>query len=131
MKRRVAAILEFVGRMQTERTTHTAGATQQNTTNGSEGSSKGTNTPNGGGLSKSSSGSSTTADAAALHTASLVRAVEAGLKDVKEKTRDNNETTSVSMMDERDFATMGSTDMMETLTRELVQWQSIYGVYSR
>lgn len=131
MKRRVAAILEFVGRMQTERATHATAATQQNTTNGSEGSSKGTNTPNGGASGKSSNGSSTTADANALHTATLVRAVEAGLKDVREKARDNNETVSVSMMDEKDFATMGSTDMMETLTRELVQWQSIYGVYSR
>ncbi|OQU97361.1 hypothetical protein CLAIMM_03299 [Cladophialophora immunda] len=121
MKRRVAAILEFVGRMQTERTTQVQAAIQ--VSGGSGGSSKGSMTPNG--ISKSSSTSSSAGSA--LPTASLVRAVEAGLKDVKEKDDDN----VVSMMDEREFATMGSVDMMETLTRELVQWQSVYGVYSR
>ncbi|KIW76227.1 hypothetical protein Z517_10973 [Fonsecaea pedrosoi CBS 271.37] len=121
MKRRVAAILEFVGRMQTERTTQAQAAMQVN--GGSGGSSKGSTTPNG--VSKTSSTSSTTGST--LPTASLVRAVEAGLNDVKEKDDDN----TVSMMDEKEFATMGSVDMMETLTRELVQWQSVYGVYSR
>ncbi|KIX96653.1 uncharacterized protein Z520_07372 [Fonsecaea multimorphosa CBS 102226] len=121
MKRRVAAILEFVGRMQTERTTQAQAASQVN--GGSGGSSKGSTTPNG--VSKTSSTSSSTGST--LPTASLVRAVEAGLKDVKEKDDDH----VVSMIDEREFATMGSVDMMETLTRELVQWQSVYGVYSR
>jgi hypothetical protein len=133
MKRRVAAILEFVGRMQTERTTQIAAqnAAQGRPGSGSGGSSKGTNTPNG--LSKSSSGSSlSAAGASSLPTASLVRAVEAGLKDVQGKlTDDGSEEAILRMMDERDFATMGSVDMMETLTRELVQWQSVYGVYSR
>ncbi|OAP61416.1 hypothetical protein AYL99_03619 [Fonsecaea erecta] len=121
MKRRVAAILEFVGRMQTERTTQVQAAMQ--VTGGSGGSSKGSTTPNG--VSKTSSTSSTTGST--LPTASLVRAVEAGLKEVREK----DDEHVVSMMDEREFATMGSVDMMETLTRELVQWQSVYGVYSR
>ncbi|KAJ9611485.1 Histone deacetylase complex subunit [Cladophialophora chaetospira] len=127
MKRRIAAILEFVGRMQTERTTQIAAQTASG--NGSGGSSKGTNTPNG--LSKSSSGSSLSAvGASALPTASLVRAVEAGLKGAQELTSGEDEAL-LSMMDEKDFKTMGSVDMMETLTKELVQWQSVYGVYSR
>ncbi|OCT50422.1 hypothetical protein CLCR_07343 [Cladophialophora carrionii] len=128
MKRRVAAILEFVGRMQTERTTQLAA---QNTANGhgSDGSSKGTNTPNG--LSKSSSGSRlSAAGASALPTASLVRAVEAGLKDVQGQGGDGGENAML-MMDDREFGTMGSVDMMESLTKKLVQWQSMYGVYSR
>ncbi|KIW70726.1 hypothetical protein, variant [Phialophora macrospora] len=128
MKRRVAAILEFVGRMQTERTTQIAA---QNTASGhgSGGSSKGTNTPNG--LSKSSGGSRLgAAGASELPTASLVRAVEAGLKDVQGNGRDDGENPMV-MMDEKDFGTMGSVDMMESLTKNLVQWQSTYGVYSR
>jgi hypothetical protein len=103
MKRRVAAILEFVGRMQTER-----GAQSRNESGSN--SSKGTNTPNG---SKPN-----------LPTAGLVRAVEAGLKA-------KDEDTAVRMMPERDFSTMGSQDMMETLTSELVQWQGAYGIYSR
>jgi hypothetical protein len=50
--------------------------------------------------------------------------VEAGLKA-------KDEDTAVRMMPERDFSTMGSQDMMETLTSELVQWQGAYGIYSR
>ncbi len=128
MKRRIAAILEFVGRMQTERTAqavvqHSASA------NGSGGSSKGTNTPNG--LSKSSSGSSLSASAVnLLPTASLVRAVEAGLKEIQ-VTMGGEDEVHVNMMDENEFRTMGSVDMMETLMKELVQWQTVFGVYSK
>ncbi|KIX09456.1 uncharacterized protein Z518_00536 [Rhinocladiella mackenziei CBS 650.93] len=107
MKRRVAAILEFVAHMQTE------GGTQTQHSSGST-SAKGANTPNG---VKSNNSP----------TANLAKAVEAGLKEVNSK----DEDTGVIMMDEKDFGNMGSVEMMETLTRELVQWQSIYGVYSR
>ena len=109
MKRRVAAILEFVGHMQTER------GTQSHHSSGSA-SSKGANTPNGSKLSTSS-----------LPTASLVRAVEAGLKEVNSKAED----AGVTMTDERVFVNMGSVEMMETLTKELVQWQGTYGTYAR
>jgi len=109
MKRRVAAILEFVGHMQTERGAHS------HQSSGSA-SSKGANTPNGVRL-----------VAASLPTATLVRAVEAGLKEAGTK----DEETGVGMADEKEFANMDSVEMMETLTKELVQWQSIYGVYSR
>jgi len=112
MKRRVAAILEFVGHMQTERGPHPHSS-------GSS-SSKGANTPNGVG----SADSSTTN----FPTASLIKAVEAGLKDTSSKDGENG---TIKMVDEREFATMDSIQMMEALTRELVQWQSVYGVYSR
>lgn len=109
MKRRVAAILEFVGHMQTER------GAQSHHSSGSA-SSKGANTPNG-------------AKGPTLHlpTATLVRAVEAGLKE----SRSNEEDGLVHLTNEREFATMGSIEMMETLTKELVLWQTSYGTYSR
>ena len=130
MKRRVAAILEFVGRMQTERTTQIAAQNTATSANGSGGSSTGSNTPNG--LSKSSSGSSlSAAGASALPTANLVRSIEAGLKDAQGKNGSEGDEMSLRLMEERDFTEMGSVDMMETLTKELVQWQSVYGVYSR
>lgn len=109
MKRRVAAILEFVGHMQTER------GSQSHHTSGSA-SSKGANTPNG-----------LKGPTPHLPTASLIRAVEAGLKESKSSEEDG----VVRLTDERDFSTMGSTEMMETLTKELVQWQTVYGTYSR
>jgi hypothetical protein len=105
MKRRVAAILEFVGLMQTERGAQSSGS----------GSSKGTNTPNG------HKGSSN------LPTATLIRAVEAGLKEAHAQAED----AGLALTDEKDFAGMGSVEMMETLTKELVQWQTVYGTYSR
>ncbi|RVX69816.1 hypothetical protein B0A52_06461 [Exophiala mesophila] len=108
MKRRVAAILEFVGHMQTEK------ASQSNQDSGS-GSSKGANTPNG------------VKSNVHLPTASLVKAVEAGLKDSKASEEDG----SVHLVEDKDFGQKGSVEMMETLTRELVSWQSVYGTYSR
>lgn len=110
MRRRVAAILEFVGHMHTERSGHT-----QNSSASASSSSKGASTPNG------------VKESSTLPTASLVRAVEAGLKEASS----TDETSGLGLMDPRDFGTMGSQDMMETLTKELVQWQSVYGVYSR
>lgn len=106
MRRRVAAILEFVGHMQTERNTHSQP---------SSASSKGASTPNG------------VKDANALPTATLVRAVEAGLKEASS----TDEEVGLNMIDQKEFGVMGSQDMMETLTKELVQWQTVYGVYSR
>ncbi|KAK6368148.1 Histone deacetylase complex subunit [Exophiala oligosperma] len=106
MRRRVAAILEFVGHMQTQTNTQSQP---------SSASSKGANTPNG------------VKDATALPTASLVRAVEAGLKEANS----TDEESGLNITDQKEFGVMGSQDMMETLTKELVHWQSVYGVYSR
>ncbi|EXJ81154.1 hypothetical protein A1O3_07444 [Capronia epimyces CBS 606.96] len=108
MKRRVAAILEFVGHMQTE------SAAQSHHSSGST-SSKGTSTPTG------AKGSTQ------LPVSSLVRAVEAGLKEAHSKEED----VALSVTDDKDFGNMGSVEMMETLTKELVQWQTVFGVYSR
>ena len=98
MKRRVAAILEFVNRMQTER------PSQRSSASGSDKGSKGGSTPNG------TSGVDT-----ATISAGLARAVEAGL------------ATTSSKGSEKHFTEMAAGEMMETLTKELVQWQSLYG----
>lgn len=100
MKRRVAAILEFVGRMQGE-----TGLAQGVNSRSSEGSG---GTPNGNG-------------SAAATAASLVQAVEmamgTGLVPVGEEAG------------RKEFREMGSGEMMEVLTRELVGWQNVYGRY--
>jgi hypothetical protein len=140
MRRRVAAILEFVGRVQTERTSQQQGD-KSNGSSGSGSGDKGNNTPTLNGLSKNTNGGNL------LPTASLVRAVTDGLKDSNNREKSNLSTGTSSssdqsptetvgtgtlnMVDERDFVGMGSGDMMEILTRELVSWQSVYGVYSR
>ncbi|EXJ78454.1 hypothetical protein A1O1_08854 [Capronia coronata CBS 617.96] len=108
MKRRVAAILEFVGHMQTEK------AAPSHQSSGSA-SSKGTSTPTG------------VKGSIHLPTSSLVRAVEAGLKEAHSQ----EEQGSLGVIDDKDFGNMGSVEMMEALTKELVQWQTIFGVYSR
>lgn len=103
MKRRVAAILEFVSRMQTER------QSQRSSASGSEKGSKGVNTPNG------VVGSNTAA--AAPTSTSLVQAIEFGL------------SGGGSSGSGKPFAEMASGEMMEFLTKELVQWQSLFGKY--
>jgi len=109
MKRRVAALLEFVGRMHTERGPQSQGQSSAS----ASASSLGTTTPN---------GLSTTT----LPTASLVKAIEVGLEKAS-----NSHNGRVQIKDEREFAGMNSVEMMETLTQQLVQWQSVYGTYAR
>ena len=101
MKRRVAAILEFVSRMQTGKQSH------QPSASGSEKDSKGGSTPNGVAV--------TNAMAAGSANSALLQAVEAGLY-----SHANGES-------EKNFADMASSEMMGTLTRELLRWQSLYG----
>ena len=99
MKRRVAAILEFVNRMQTER------PSQRSSASGSDKDSKGGSTPNGNLIASMSAISS-----------GLAQAVEeAGL------------STTSSEGSEKHFTEMAAGEMMEALTKELVQWQSLYG----
>lgn len=95
MKRRVAAILEFVGRMQGE------GQTGANSRS-SEGSG---GTPNGTSIS--------------LPTASLVQAVEMAM----------GKGPGTIIEDVKEFREMGSSEMMDVLTRELIGWQNVYGRY--
>lgn len=57
-------------------------------------------------------------------TSKLVEAVTAGLQD-------SSGDVKMKMLEEADFSKMGSGQMMETLMKELVGWQTVYGVYSR
>lgn len=57
-------------------------------------------------------------------TSKLVEAVTAGLQD-------SSGEVKMKMLEEADFSKMGSGQMMETLMKELVGWQTVYGVYSR
>lgn len=84
--------------MQTER------PSQRSSASGSDKDSKGGSTPNG----------TLGADAATI-SAGLARAVEAGL------------AATSSKGSEKHFTEMAAGEMMEALTKELVQWQSLYG----
>lgn len=144
MKRRVAAILEFVGQMQTQR-----GGSGGSSGKGNSGGA----TPNGNG-----NGDVALEAAEMLGMAGIVKAVQAAQEDVenvekiaeKQAERVNGEedkdaqgegaasneamgigVAKLNLREDGDFKGMGSVDMMETLTRELVAWQRVYGVYSR
>jgi hypothetical protein len=177
MKRRVAAILEFVGQLQTQRNNHSGASSGKN------GGGSGGGTPSG--------AHGQTGAPAELAVAGLVKAVQAAQQDVAKAKADaeniggsinghsstnassngngsgagsgneddptlttttttasTNSSTNVgaagpggalmkpnlvklNLHDDGDFRCMASQEMMETLTRELVGWQAIYGVYSR
>lgn len=113
MKKRVAAILEFVSQMQN----------QQNKSNNSNApSNSGSNTRS----SNSGKGNSTPnqASVTSMPSSKLVEAVTAGLQD-------STEDGKLKLVPDSDFAKMASGQMMETLMGELVSWQSQYGTYSR
>ena len=122
MKRRVAAILEFVSRMQIERPASKSDGSGGGLGTSSSGNSKeGASTPNGITVSGGNSASSATASNASLPGAALVSAVEAGLK--------KNAASTMAGELEKIFTEMDSGEMMESLTGDLVHWQSIYGKY--
>ena len=102
MKRRVAAILEFVNRMQTER------PSQRSSASGSEKGSKSASTPSG---TVDASAAASSVNSAAL--AQAVEAVSAGL----------------SIGSEKNFMDMPAGEMMDAITKDLVQWQTLYGRY--
>lgn len=125
MKKRVAGILEFVGQMQTQQVAKVSGSRASGSNSST--SLKGNSTP-----------AATTTGGPVLPTSNLVQAVTAGLKEMdkqKEKDVENGENSTlngkVKIVDDADFARMGSQEMMETLTKELVQWQAAFGVYTR
>lgn len=148
MKRRVAAILEFVGRMQNER----GGGSSSKSTSDLNGGTGG-----GGGSRSSGSGSSslkgnTTPNGSDLPinaNADLVKAITEGLENADQVTKraGNNDgnlngtrnsggdgdemVVKVELVPEKAFAQMNSMEMMETLSGELAKWQSVYGVYAR
>lgn len=114
MKKRVAAILEFVSQMQTQQSSNSSNKQTSSNSNGSTSRSsngvKGNSTPNG-------------VQIGNTPTSKLVEAVTAGLQD--------SDDGKLKMLGETDFSKMASGQMMETLMKELVGWQTVYGIYSR
>lgn len=125
MKRRVAAILEFVSKMQGNKGS-------RNNSLGSSSGPSGSRTPNGlaqnstnGGGGGRRDGSDSVSGGAngnvPVPPAALLKGVEAGLS--LSTAQVNGERA------EREFRAMASGEMMHVLTRELVGWQSVYGKY--
>lgn len=106
MKRRVAAILEFVNKMNGEKSS-------QNNSHGSSTGPSGSRTPNG---ITQSSGSGAHGN---VQPTALLKGVEASLSAAQ----------VLGEKAEREFRDMASGEMMHVLTRELVGWQSMYGKY--
>ena len=106
MKRRVAAILEFVSRMQGDKTS-------PNYSHGSSLGPSGSRTPNG--VTRSSGGGAN----GNVQPAALMEGLEAGLSAAQ----------VIGEKAEREFRDLASGEMMHILTRELVSWQSVYGKY--
>ncbi|KAK5944689.1 Histone deacetylase complex subunit [Knufia obscura] len=118
MKKRVAAIMEFTSQMQTQHSSSNSNASKNSSSN-----------PNGSGNHSRSSdgrkGNSTPSGTqlGGTPTSKLIEAVTAGLQDVDDG--------KIPFVNEAEFTKLGSTQMMEALMKELVGWQSQYGVYSR
>ncbi|RMZ80540.1 hypothetical protein DV737_g2950, partial [Chaetothyriales sp. CBS 132003] len=150
MKRRVAAILEFVGQMQTKASTNTSnsGKDTPNSRGKDTPNSHGKDTPNSRSKDTPSSRSKDTPNShgsgkgPACPATGLVKAVQAGAeaKHASNHDREGSDRQEgaleglngrVGLRDDAEFRTMGSVEMMETLTKELVNWQSLYGVWSK
>ncbi|KAK5076639.1 Histone deacetylase complex subunit [Lithohypha guttulata] len=114
MKKRVAAILEFVSQMQT----------QHNKSNGSNPTSHSGSDSRSSNSAKGDSTPKTNGHATGMPASKLIEAITAGLQDP-------DEACKVKLIPDMDFAKLASGQMMETLMGELVGWQSHYGVYSR
>lgn len=117
MKKRVAAIMEFTSQMQTQHASSSNAS--KNTSSNPDGTGnhsrssdgrKGNSTPNG-------------TQIGGIPTSKLIEAVTAGLQD--------KDDGKIPFVDEAEFTKLGSTQMMEALMKELVGWQSQFGVYSR
>jgi hypothetical protein len=111
MKRRVAAILEFVNKMNGDKT----GA---HNSHASSSDPSGSRTPNGV-VTQGGSGGNMANGNVQLPAAALLKGVDAGLSAAQ----------ILGERAEREFRDMGSGEMMHVLTRELVGWQSMYGKY--
>ena len=106
MKRRVAAILEFISRTQLEM-------------------AAGEQTPPNGGNGGAAAGRASSAFIAGL--ADGLRPILAANGDRAEKEKETASTAAA--LSELDFADLSSTEMMDVLTRNLVLWQKEYGKY--
>jgi hypothetical protein len=159
MKRRVAAILEFVNQMQAQTELKQPSTASKNDKNGkgtggeSSGSEKG-------GASTPSAGGAVQDPAAAAAAAATAGAVADMVKAVRDATADltktdsadsgnnsaegenaNNDNASATsagstlqkakFRDDADFASMSASEMMEALKQELISWQACYGVWAR
>jgi hypothetical protein len=130
MKRRVAAILEFVSKMQGDK------SVQSNNNNSSHAPSSGpsgSRTPNGlvqggscsgsGGNSSGNSAGGATENEQQQQPEALLKGIEAGLTAAVQANGERGPAAG------RDFRDMPSGEMMHALTRELVGWQTVYGKY--
>jgi hypothetical protein len=115
MKRRVAAILEFVNKMNGDKNGDKNSA--QNS-HGSSSDPSGSRTPNGVVTQSSGGGNMANGDVQPA-AAALLKGVDVGLSAAQ----------ILGEKAEREFRDMASGEMMYVLTRELVGWQSMYGKY--
>ena len=116
MKRRVAAILEFVGKMQRDK----GGSQSQNQSHGSSSGPSRSRTPH-----VTASGAN-----GHLQPAALLKGVEAGLKAGSASTANTNLTANPeNVAGEKEFKDMASDLMVQSLMSELRDWQGIYGKY--
>ena len=125
MKRRVAAILEFVGQLQQTPPTSTS---KRGSANGSAGS-KGANTPLVNGQSVSHEVDAT-ARAPSVAGGVAAEGLLKGLQQVASSS-DSGSEAKVKMKEDAEFRGLESKMMMDTLVGELEGWQSVYGAYSR
>lgn len=115
MRRRVAAILEFISRMQVEMAVSGEQDTPPSGANAGSGS-------------RSGAGSRTLEMAATL---AKVNAEVQSLTvngDVNGSSSDNS-TQENNSLKEKDFRDMSSVEMMDVLTRNLLKWQQEFGKY--
>ena len=125
MKRRVAAILEFVGQLQQTPPILTS---KRGSANGSAGS-KGANTPLVNGQSVNHEVDAT-AERPSVAGGVAAEGLLLGLQQVASGT-DPGPEAKVKMKQDVEFRGLESKEMMDTLVGELEGWQNVYGAYSR
>lgn len=111
MKKRVAALVEFVSQLQSQQNKSHPNSNSGGNSRSSN-SGKGSSTPNG-------------TQITSMPSSKLVEAVTAGLQESEDS------SGKLNFMETMEFNKLGSSEMMETLMKELVAWQSQFGVYSR
>lgn len=118
MKRRVAGILEIVSQMQTShnKLNKLPDSTSGSNSRSSDGGKGGSSTPN-----------TTNHQVTSMPSSKMAEIVTASLQETSTIANDGK----VKFVAETDFGNMGSAEMMEALTNELVGWQTQYGIYSR
>ncbi|GAD97665.1 transcriptional regulator (Cti6), putative [Paecilomyces variotii No. 5] len=115
MKRRVAAILEFISRMQVEMAVNGESITP----------------PENGGAASSLANSKALAKSVGAHLETLMQATngEEGEDGTPSAPPTESEGGSEQAPKEKDFKDLSSVEMMDVLTRHLLKWQQEYGKY--